>query len=237
MTRRTITGDVHTTEELDRTDFEYRSGGRTVSRNEVMPPIAVHDRVGVVMDTGADGVGAGNFLLSCVTAFYDRLRETKDDFFEYPDYYTFQTTAEPADYGMLDVYPDHKNLAVEPDAEHLLRAINDRAITVLLVPDVRERTPEIEDVTRRSAERRIEHCYLYAPDGQPSDPGFSIRQPRRPTEEWYRTIVRSVAAAPETHARPFGSGDGHVTQSFRRLPLERALARLPVERGQRGSGD
>lgn len=222
---------MHTAAELEATDFEYRSDGDVVSRDEVLPTITPAERVGVVMDDGTDGLGAGNLILSCITAFYDSLRETKDDFFEYPDYYTFQTTADPADYGMLDIYPEHKNVTVQPDAEHVLRAVNDRAISILLVPEGPTRSPDVEDITRRSAERRIDRCFLYAPGGRPDRPDFAIRQPREPAVEWYETTARSTESSPERDALPsFGSSDGYITQYFRTISLEGALSRLPPRR-------
>ncbi|EMA37244.1 hypothetical protein C447_12772 [Halococcus hamelinensis 100A6] len=182
--------------------------------------------MGIVMRTGAEGLGAGSFLLSCVTAFYDYLGETREgDFFEYPDYYTFQTTEDPADYRMLDIYPDHKNLAVEPDAEHLLQAINDRAITILLVPDGPPTSPNVADIALQSARRRMDSCYVYAPDGRPSDATFSIRQPRRPANEWFEATIESMDHPEEVPA--FGSDDDSIHQQFSPVPLERALERLP----------
>lgn len=220
---------MHTIKELDRTSFEYRVDGAVVPRETVMPHVTSDARVGVVMGTGVEGLGAGTFVLSCVTAFYDYLSETREeDFFEYPDYFTFQTTREPADYRMLDFYPDHKNVTVEADAEHLLRAINDRAITTLLVPDVSPTSPDVDDITLRSAHRRIDHCYVYAPDGRPSDAEFSIRQPRRPANEWFEATVESVDGESEVCVPSFGSGDDWIVQQFRRVPTERALERLPV---------
>ncbi|WP_336022360.1 hypothetical protein [Halobellus salinisoli] len=221
---------MHTAEALDRPDIRYRSDGRPVSRDAVLPPIDVTDRVGIVTETGTGGLGAGAFLLSCVTAFYDRLRETAEGFFEYPNYYTFQTTAEPADYGMLDVYPSHKNVSVEADAERLLRAITDRAVSILVVPDGEPRTPPsaIDDVTRRSAERRIEHCYAYAPDGDLDDAEFSIRHPRQPAEEWYRAVFESAGGGSAAYRTPSTtSGGEEITQGFRRISVERALTSLP----------
>lgn len=223
---------MHTAEELEAPDFEYLSDGKPVSRSDVMPTIAPEDRVGVVMGTGTDGIAAGNFILSCVTAFYDHLREAKGDFFEYPDYYTFQTTEDAADYGMLDIYPDHKNVTVEPDAEQLLRAISDRAINILLVPDVSNRRPDVDDITLRSVERRIEHCYRYAHDGRLEDPEFSIRQPRRPAGDWYETIIKSMDGIPTTEDRPWTEhSDDYITQKFRRVRLTRALSHLPTGDG------
>lgn len=220
---------MHTIEELDSTSFEYRRDGDVVPREAVMPPVTAAGRVGVVMGTGVEGLGAGAFVLSCVTAFYDYLGETRgEDFFEYPDYYTFQATSNPADYGMLDVYPDHKNVTVEPTAEHLLRAVNDRAITTLVVPDVSPTAPDVDDVTLQSARRRIDHCYVYSPDGRPSDAEFSIRLPRRPPSEWFETTAESMNGESAGRVPSFGSDDDRIVQQFRRTSLNQALERLPV---------
>ena len=221
---------MHTIDELAWTDFEYRSNGSVVSRDAVMPDLTLEDRVGVVMGTGTEGLGAGNFILSCVTTFYDHLGETSDDFFEYPDFYTFQTTVAPADYRSLDIYPDHKNVSVEPTDETLLRAINDRAVTILLVPDEEPTPPAIEDITRRSAERRIERCYTYGADGQPRGAEFSIRLPRQPTAEWYETTARSVETIPDTYVPPsVDSIENELIQGFREIPLDEALSRFPTK--------
>ena len=64
---------MHTTKELDRTSFEYQVHGDGVSRETVMPRVTPEERVGVVMGTGIEGLGAGTFILSCVTAFYEAL--------------------------------------------------------------------------------------------------------------------------------------------------------------------
>lgn len=222
---------MHTTQALDENDIQYQVDGQSVSRSDVMPDITPLDRVGVAMGSGTDGIGAGNFILSCVTAFYDQLRQTKEDFFEYPDFYTFQVTADLADYRMLDIYPDHKNVRVDAEAEELLRAINDRAINILLVPEVPTGVPDIDDVTRRSAERRITHCYLYAPDGHPTDAKFSIHQPRNPTEDWYQKTVESVATTTNSSTNPsIESEDSHIRQEFRQIPVDEALSRLPTPR-------
>ncbi|WP_162319357.1 hypothetical protein [Haloarcula limicola] len=220
---------MHTTKDLDSPSFEYQSDGDRVSRETVMPRITSTERVGVAMGTGAEGLGAGTFVLSCVTAFYEYLRETREEeFFEYPDYYTFQTASNPADYRMLDIYPDHKNVTVEPTAEQLLRAINDRAITTLLVPDVSPSSPDVDEITLQSAYRRIDHCYVYAPDGRPSNVDFTIRQPRQPANEWFETTVESVNGDSEVTVPSFGSDDDWIVQQFRQVSTKQGLERLPV---------
>jgi len=230
LSRRTpCTETMHTTEELDSTSFEYRVDGNEISRETVLPSVSSDDRIGVVMGRGDEGIGAGNLILSYVTAFYDHLRETREgDFFEYPDYYTFQTTSDPAEYRMLDIYPDHKSVSVEPDAEQLVRAINDRAITTLAVPDISPVPLDVDRITLQSASRRIDHCYLYAPDGRLSSADFSICQPRQPATDWFETTIESLNGDSTVSIPSFGPDDERIVQQFRQISIEKALERLPV---------
>jgi len=194
-----------------------------------MPSITPTDRVGVVMGTPTEGIDAGNFVLSCVTAFYDCLRDSSKDFFEYPDYFTFQTTASPADYRMLDIYPDHKNVVIEPETETLVQAISDRAIDILLVPNRDPNSSEIAEITRRSAERQISHCYQYAGSERLSDSDFSIELPRHLVEDWYQTTVESGSETSEANRQTVLNADTErISQRFRRIGLERALGSLPA---------
>jgi hypothetical protein len=59
-------------------------------------------------------------------------REAGNDFFAYPDYYVFQGGQPLAGYAMIDIWPEHKSVAV--DGDHVTRpdAINDRAVFVFL---------------------------------------------------------------------------------------------------------
>lgn len=221
---------MHTAEELATSSFDYRVSGKPVSRSEVMPDITLDTRVGIVMGTPTEGIDAGNFVLSCVTAFYDHLRSVSDGFFEYPDYYTFQCTSEPADYRMLDIYPGHKNVPVDPDIEELARAIVDRAIDVLLVPNTTSDSSIIADITRRSLERRIDGCYQYAGRQQLAESDFSIGLPRHLVEDWYDTTIGSVDdSAATTRQTALSTDCEQITQHFRQISLEKALGSLPVQ--------
>lgn len=218
---------MHTIDALDTTDFKYVSNGRTVPKHEVLPPIAIPDRLGIVMGHGAEGLGAGTFILASVIDFYAALSDQKTEFFEYPDFYTFQATTDPADYRMFDIYPDHKNVGIEGDAESVLQAVNDRAIDILLVPNRPPSTTQIEAITRRSAERRLDACYLYAPRGRLDDPDFRIEAPREPLERWFETTAESTtdpAAEKELRAR---QANHRISQPFRQVSIERALEYLP----------
>ncbi len=216
---------MHTLDELAASDFHYVSDDRSVEREAVMPSISVADRLGIVMGSGLDGLGAGNFILASVIAFYDTLRDQKEDVFEYPDFYTFQATSDPADYRMFDIYPDHKNVETARDPESILRAVNDRAIDVLLVPDRPPSSPHIADVTRRSAERGIEACFLYSPEGRLDGDRFLIEAPRQPVAGWLDTTAKTTGAA--SSAGRCEAGQDPIAQPFRQIPLDAALSYLP----------
>lgn len=221
---------MHTAEELTASDFTYRREGAAVAREDVLPQITPRTRVGLVMGSRTAGLGAGAFVLACVTAFYDRLRERDGAFFEYPDFYTFQTVDDPTDYQMFDIYPDHKHVSVGADAESLVRAVTDRAVDVLLVPERPTAAPDISDITLRSAERRLDDLYVYAADGHLDDAELTISHPSQPASEWYQQTVRADDHVPDDFSLPpFGSEPDRTTQEYRRVTLADALARLPVD--------
>ena len=220
---------MHTSQKLDSADFTYHSDEKVGSRSEIMPEITDRDRVGVVMGSATEGIDAGNFVLSCVTAFYDHLRATTDDFFEYPDYYTFQTTTDPADYRMLDIYPNHKNVTVKSDTERLMQAIVDRAITILLVPNITAQRPDIEEITRRSLERYVKSCYQYAGSEPLTDADFTIETPENSILEWYTTTFNSTAnPSSSSHQTVLEPREEPITQRFRHIELDTALSHLPT---------
>lgn len=169
---------MHTAWELINDAFDYYQNDEPVGREDVLPPISVADRLGVVMADSSDGLGAGNFVLACVTAFYDRLPEHGEDFYEYADYYTFQAGDDLVNYLEFDIWPAHKQVAVPRDPERILRAVNDRAVNILLVPTGADTDPELADTTLNSARRRIDVCYQYARAAISTTRSSSLRSPR-----------------------------------------------------------
>lgn len=204
---------MHSNDEIDAESFEYVQNGTPVQREKVMPSIGIHDRLGIVDHQQFDALGANAFVCSCVCSFYDLYRQNristesvvtdtidKDDsrvssyleengFYAYPDFYTFQSTDELVDYLWFDIWPDHKHVSVGTDPETALRMINDRAITTLLVPDASPSPPSLKPETRESAERRINSCYLYSPDGDLDDPDLSIRFETDSLETWIESTL------------------------------------------------
>ena len=136
---------MHTSGQLRSDSFAIELEGRPASIEDVLVGFAPLRRVGAVVREPYGAVGASNLLLAAVTAFYDAQRARAEDFYIYPDYFLFHVGRPLGDHSMLDVWPSHKEVVVPDDAEAILEAINDRAITWLLVPDgepaLRRRSP------------------------------------------------------------------------------------------------
>ena len=124
---------MHTTT-LRAEEFTLTVGGRPATVADLFPGFDEHDRLGIVLHADQAAAGAATLILATVTAFYDRLRAQGPDFFAYPDYFGFHVGRTRGSLRKLDVFPAHKEVVVAAEAEEILRAINDRAVTRLLVP-------------------------------------------------------------------------------------------------------
>ena len=147
---------MHTANELASSAFAIEVAGRPASFQDIFPGFNDRDRVGVVVRQPCGAIGASTMILAAVTAFYDLQREAwgSEEFFIYPDYFLFHVGRRWGDHGMLDVWPSHKEVVVNDEPEEQLRAINDRAITRLLVEDRAPRGPTFERESRASARER-----------------------------------------------------------------------------------
>ena len=115
--------------------FEIRIAGREASIEELFPRFGEHDRLGLVMRRPCGAVGASALIAATITAFYDIQRSREPDFFVYPDYYLFQVGGPLGDHARLDIWPRRKEVVVDDDPERILEAVDDRAISRLVVED------------------------------------------------------------------------------------------------------
>ncbi len=224
---------MHTATELSSTDFAVRVGGRPGSLADVLPKFTAADRLGVVVRHPCGATGASTLILAAVTAFYDAQRAKGEDFFIYPDYFLFHVGARLGDHGMLDVWPVHKEVVVPDEPEELLRAINDRGITRLLVEDqvCWQKKSAFERESLASASDRIVTALAYAPTGRVSIADVLVAG---------NDITESYVAAVLEQSTEVGSGSreklglarralheqGRPVESYRRLTLDEALARV-----------
>jgi hypothetical protein len=210
---------VHTTG-LRSEDFEITVDGRPATLDDVFPGFDEHDRVGIVIHDDLGAAGAGSLILAAVTAFYDRLRATGEEFFAYADYFAFHVGADHGTLRKLDVYPAHKEVVVPADAEAILHAVNDRAITRLLVPDSEPNAATQERETLHSARRRIRTALAYNTTGRTTGADVLVRG-----------SAQSDAYIDAMLGHPGGGADRRPAQSFRRVDQPQALGMLPPPHG------
>lgn len=209
---------------LGDSDFAMIARGQPVALAEYFRGFSNTKRLGLLAPNRLEGVGAVNLVLAHVTAFYNTYRATGEDFFAYPDYFTFQSRTPKAAYGMFDIWPQHKDVLVGIDAAERLNAITDRGVNILLVPDGPPAPCEYQRQQLAAAERLIETCYAYSASGAVADPDLIIRAPADPLAAWCQSVCDSVSAG--GHGAGWPSQGPVLEQSFRRISRQDALARL-----------
>ncbi len=243
---------MHSSSELRSAAFAITLDGEPASIKQVLPGFGERDRLGVVVRHPCGAVGASTLLLAAITAFYDLQRGRGGKFFIYPDYFLFHVGERLGDHSMLDVFPSHKEVVVADDPEVLLEAINDRAITWLLVEDGAPAAVSLQRETLASARSRIRGAFAYSPQGRVADSDLRIAG-NEVTESYVRAVLdpeapiasigdpadpdaaaraHQTAAVPrQSDARPRPEREqlrerGRPVETYRRLTLDQALASL-----------
>ena len=234
--------------------FEIGLAGRSASIEDLFPGFGEHDRLGLVMRRPCAAVGASALIAATITAFYDIQRSRGSDFFIYPDYYLFHVGRPLGDHARLDVWPRRKEVVVSDEPQEILEAIDDRAITRLLVEDGAPGEPKLEEETLASARERIVTCLAYSATGRVARPDVRIaanqvtegyveavlepeaRMERLRAEGGHEARVEAIALrAAEVEpgvrrrirlARRELLEDGVPVETYRRIELDEALSRL-----------
>jgi hypothetical protein len=165
---------MHSSRELRSSSFEIRVDGRPARLEELFEGFGEQDRLGVVMSRPCGAVGASALISATITAFYDLQRARGPDFFIYPDYYLFHVGRPLGDHARLDVWPRRKEVVVGEAPQEILEAIDDRAITRLLVEDGEAGEAAVDAEVVASARARIATCLAYSPTGRVARPDVRI---------------------------------------------------------------
>jgi hypothetical protein len=165
---------MHSSRELRSSSFEVRVDGRPAGIPDLFEGFGEQDRLGVVMRSPCGAVGASTLITATITAFYDLYRARGDEFFVYPDYYLFHVGGPLGDHARLDVWPRRKEVVVGEEPQAILEAIDDRAITRLVVEDGAPAGADLDDEVVASARGRIATCLAYSPAGRVADADVEI---------------------------------------------------------------
>jgi hypothetical protein len=146
--------------------FAIEVAGRPGPVEDLFEGFGERDRLGLVMSSPCGAVGASALITATITAFYDFHRARGGNFFVYPDYYLFHVGRPLGDHARLDVWPRRKEVVVGEEPQEILEAIDDRAITRLLVEDGDPAEPLLDAEAVASARGRIATCLAYSPAGR-----------------------------------------------------------------------
>jgi hypothetical protein len=246
---------MHSSYELRSDSFAVEIDGRPASLSELLPGFGEQDRLGVVVRGPCGAVGASALICATITAFYDIQRARGEDFFVYPEYYLFHAGGPHGDHARLDVFPRRKEPVLEDEPEALLEALNERAITRLVVEDGTPRQTELDRAELESARGRLLTCLAYSPTGRVPDADVRIagndvtegyveavldpeaRMARlRSGGEDDRVLAEAIARragevapelrAPVAAARASLVEDGRPVETYRRVGVDEALGLL-----------
>jgi hypothetical protein len=249
---------MHSSRELSSSSFEIEVGGVAASLEELFEGFGEQDRLGVVMTRPCGAVGASALITATITAFYDIQRARGPDFFVYPDYYLFHVGRPLGDHGRFDVWPRHKEVLVQADADRVLEAVNDRAVTRLVVEDGAAGESPSDPAAVASARARVVTCLAYSPSGRVEDPDVRIAG-NTVTEGYVEAILDPEgrmaslrAEGNDERADAIAARAGEVdrdsrqrvldgrrelaengvpVETYRRIGLDEALGRLTAEPG------
>jgi hypothetical protein len=219
---------MHSSRELRSSSFEITVGGREVQLVDLFHGFSEHDRLGVVLRRPCGAVGASALITATITAFYDLHRTRGPDFFVYPDYFLFHVGQPLGDHARLDIWPSRKEVVVPEDAEQVLEAINDRAITRLVVEDGEPGEPTFEPEAVASARARIATCLVYSASGRVREADVRIRS--NPVSEGY------VDAILDPEARLARLRERNGGDRARAAAIEARLGEVPREERTRIKG-
>ncbi|GAB92995.1 hypothetical protein [Gordonia rhizosphera] len=102
---------------------------------------------------------------------------------------------------MFDIFRSHKEVVVADDPESILEAVNDRAITRLLVDDVAEHPADVLPDTRASAARRIQTVLAYRPSGRVADADVTVTG-NDVSEHYVRAVMTDLRDSPRRTLQP-----------------------------------
>lgn len=162
---------MHTTNIINSSEFTFEVRGNKATFEDIFADFTVYDRIGVLVKNYCGAIGASSLILSAVTKFYDAYRSQlgnePDKLRIYPEFYLFHIGKHYGDHQQLDIWPSHREIIIEDNPEKILEAINDRAITRLIVEDV-SRSDKVDFLpeTMNSAKQRIKTTLAYSSTGR-----------------------------------------------------------------------
>ena len=170
-------------------DFHVVSHGLEISHAGYCKEFHTSTKVGIYSPGGVDAVGATNLILLLVTSFYDRLRSIGNDFYIYPEYYTFQEQQQITDYAMFDIYPPEKNHLLKNGMDEFFDIVHKKKFQILLLPEENNVVDKLTEEQKSKLSEIVQKYYLYSISGEVKNPNLIITTNHQEISEWKNDVV------------------------------------------------
>ncbi|WP_345568013.1 hypothetical protein [Streptomyces plumbiresistens] len=190
---------------------------------ELLPDWGPLDRFGIIVHEPFGAIGASYLLQAAIAEWYAARPERLDRSDQiYPDFFLFHAGGPHGDHTYFDLFPPRKEVFVENTPMALLRAVNDRGITHLAVPDRPVERVQHEFKEPRQAYDRIRSAWAYSPSGRVENADVTISSKRRVAEANIKLTLNAAESYSERQQASAAVGE---------VPLpENELVRVPESR-------
>jgi hypothetical protein len=195
---------MHTATQLDSSMFAIELDGEPRDREQAFPGWDGNERLGVVVTEPLGTLGASLLIQLSIVAFYDHRPGRRRESIQYPEIYAFHVDGPHGDLSYFDFWPERKEVVVENDARAILTAINDRAITRLVVVDSEPVLVDHRVAEFAPALDRLRTAYAYDASGRVAGGDLVITGLHPATEmnasntlDPERALAKSTSVAPK----------------------------------------
>lgn len=192
------------------TDFLVESFGLEISHAGYCNEFHTSTKVGIYTPNGIEAIGATNLILLFVTSFYDRMRSIGEDFYLYPEFYTFQENKPVTDYAMFDIYPLEKNVFLENGLEDFFQKIEEKKFNILLIPEDKNIMEDLSEAQIKEFSQYVQRYYLYSEIGEVSHPNLKISTHHNEIPDWINDVIDTYRG----ENKPKINHDKKLIQSF-----------------------
>ena len=188
---------MHTRTQLKRSHFRIRIDGHDAALNDLFPTWHRFDRFGIVIHEALGGVGASHLLQLAIRAYYDADARRLGELDVYPEIYAFHVGGGHGSHADFDFWGPRREVILGDDRNEVLRAINERGITRLAVPDVPRPgatstdgdVEPFEPKELAAAHDLVASTFAYSPTGRTVAADVEIAGTHRLTEQNPRKVL------------------------------------------------
>ena len=188
---------MHTRTQLKQEHFRIRLDGQEAVLNDLFPAWHRFDRFGIVIHDSLGGVGASHLLQLAIRAYYDADARRLGELDVYPEIYAFHVGGGHGSHADFDFWGPRREVILGEDPNEVLRAINERGITRLAVPDAAlhgsnptDRDGEyFEPKELAATQDLVASTFAYSPSGRTPAADVEIAGTHRLTEQNPRKVL------------------------------------------------